>query len=401
MNNVWKKDFPILAKKNREKHLVYLDTAATAQKPGIVLQAIDRFYLNENANIHRGIYELSEQASYLYEQARERVARFINADSKEVVFTKGTTESLNAIAHSLGSTLQAGDEIVLTGMEHHSNIVPWQQIANTTGAVIKVVRVDERGELDMAHYRQLLSPQTKVVGVVHVSNVLGTVNPIAEMAELAHQVSAHIVVDGAQAVAHLPVDVKALDVDFYAFSGHKLYGPTGVGVLYAKKNLLDALPPYQTGGGMIETVSWAETTFAETPSKWEAGTPPIAAAIGLAVAVDYIASISLKTLMAHEAELTRYTVQKLRAMPTIHLMGTSSSQLGVISFTVAGAHSYDVGALLDAEGIAVRTGHHCTMPLHQQFNVASSVRVSFGIYNDRDDVDRFIMALEKVIGMLT
>ena len=397
-----KSSFPILSQTNRGKPLVYLDSAATTQKPQVVIDAITDFYTKENANINRGVYELSETSSRDYQLAREKVARFINADPKEVVFTAGTTASINAIAYASGqSEIKAGDEILLTEMEHHSNIVPWQVVAKQVGATIKVVKVKQDGELDLDDLKAKLTEKTKVLAIVHASNTLGTINPIKEICALAHQQNVIVVVDAAQSVPHMPVDVKALDCDFLVFSGHKLYGPTGIGILYGKQQWLEKLTPYQTGGGMIDQVAFEETQYAQVPEKWEAGTPNIAGAIALGAAVDYLNAIGMEQIWQHEHELTEYALQQLATIPGLKIMGGSHHRVGVIAFSVDNVHSYDLGALLDAEGIAVRTGHHCTMPLHKKVGVSASVRASFGVYNNKADVDALVTALHKAITILT
>lgn len=389
------KDFPILTGHNRGKPLVYLDSAASAQKPKAVIEAMSTFYERDYANIHRGVYELSERATKLYEASREAVRQFINANQKEeIIFVRGTTEAINLVAQSFGKhDFQAGDEVILSEMEHHSNIVPWYLLKQQMGIVLKMIPVRDDGSLDMDVYRQLFSERTKLVAVTHASNVMGVVNPVADMTAIAHEHHAKVLIDGAQAVPHLPVDVKSIDCDFYVFSAHKLYGPTGTGVLYGKKSLLDVMPPYQGGGDMIETVAFDKITFAPVPHQFEAGTPDIAGVIGLRAAIDYISGIGIKTVHQHEQDLLIAAEERLLAIPGLTIIGTAKPKVGVISFVMEGIHPHDIGTVLDHEGIAVRAGHHCAMPLMARFNVSATVRVSFGIYNHQRDIDQFIDAL--------
>lgn len=396
----FKKDFPLLAGANRGKPLVYLDSASSAQKPQQVIDAVSRFYGHDYANIHRGIYELSERATNLFELAREAAARFINAGSSEIVFTSGTTAAINLVAQCFGrSQWQAGDEVIVTEMEHHSNIVPWYLLKEQIGIVLKVVPVLDDGSLDLSAYEKLLSPRTKMVAVTHVSNVIGTINPVRDMIKLAHANGVPVLVDGAQAVPHLPVDVAELDCDFYAYSAHKLYGPTGLGVLYAKKKWLEQMPPYQGGGGMIETVSFDEVTFVKAPHKFEAGTPDIAGVIGLLAALEYVSKIGMQNIAVHEQSLLDYAEAQLTQIEGLRIIGTARPKAGVISFVMDSAHPHDIGTVLDHEGIAIRAGHHCAMPLMQRFNVPATVRVSFGVYNHPADVDALVAALQLAARM--
>jgi len=391
------RDFPILSRPVRGKRLVYLDNGATTHKPDAVVEAERLFYRESNANIHRGVHWLSQHATDLYEQARGRVQRLLNAArADEIVFTRGTTESINLVAFSWGrANLAAGDEIVLTGMEHHSNIVPWQLLCEQTGAVLKVVPLTDRGELQLDVYESLLGPRTRLVSVVHVSNALGTVNPVARMIERAHAVGARVLVDGAQAVAHQPVDVQALGCDFYAFSGHKLYGPTGTGALYARHELLAAMPPWQGGGDMIRTVSFERSTWADAPQRFEAGTPNIAGAVGLAAAIDYVLAIGLDRIAAHEHRLLVHATEAVQRIPGLRLLGTAREKAGILSFLVDGIHPHDLGTILDAEGVAIRAGHHCAMPVMTRFGIPGTARASFALYNDERDVAALVAAIGK------
>lgn len=390
-------DFPILSRQVYGRPLVYLDNAATTQKPRAVVDAIVDEYYSVNANVHRGVHYLSQQATDLHEAARERVRRFINARSAaEIVFTRGTTESLNLIASSLGEDLQEGDEIILSELEHHSNIVPWQFLVNRKGVVLKVIPLQPDGALDLDAYERLFTPRTRIVSVAHVSNVLGTVNPIRHMAAVAHAHGALFVADGAQSVPHLRVDVQALDCDFLTFSAHKIYGPTGLGVLYGRERLLDAMPPYQGGGEMIAKVTFAHTTYERLPYKFEAGTPDFIGTHALAVALDYIDEIGIDAIHDHERGLTRYAMDQLSAIPGVRLFGTTPDKEAVVSFLVGNIHPLDMGTLLDRLGVAVRTGHHCAQPLMDHYGVAGMVRASFALYNTRDEIDRFVQAVDRV-----
>lgn len=390
-------DFPILQRSVHGHRLVYLDNGATTQKPSRVIQAESDFYEQSNANIHRGVHVLSQHATDLYDQAREGVRQFIHARrAEEIVFTSGTTQAINLVANSWGrANLKAGDEILLTGMEHHSNIVPWQLIAEQTGAHIKVVPVTDDGELDLDAYQNLLGPRTRLVGIVHVSNALGTVNPVREMIAMARQVGARVLIDGAQAVAHTVTDVQALDCDFYAFSGHKLYGPTGIGILYARHELLDAMPPWLGGGDMIHTVSFEKSTYAPVPQRFEAGTPNIAGVIGLHAAIQYVQDIGLDLIAAHEEVLLNYATEQLLALPGIRIIGEAAPKAGIVSFVVDGIHPHDLGTILDNDGVAIRAGHHCAMPLMTRFGLPGTARASFALYNSIDDVDALIRGLRK------
>ncbi len=390
-------EFPILGRPVHGRRLVYLDNGATTQKPAVVIEAEAAYYRESNANIHRGVHWLSQHSTDLYDRARERVRGFLNAAHvEEIVFTRGTTEAINLVAASWGrNNLKPGDEILLSGMEHHSNIVPWQLVAEQTGAVIRVIPVTDDGELDMPAYAQLLNERTRFVGVCHVSNALGTVNPVQEIIRQAHDRGAVVLIDGAQAVAHQLVDVQALDCDFYVFSGHKLYGPTGIGALYGRKNLLDAMPPWQGGGDMIHTVSFERSTFAETPQKFEAGTPNIAGAIGLDAAIAYVQEAGIDQISAHEAALVLHASEVLAEVPGLRFIGQARERAGIVSFVVDGIHPHDLGTILDMEGVAIRAGHHCAMPLMTRFGLPGTARASFALYNSIEDIDTLVAALHK------
>ena len=390
--------FPALAQEVNGHPLVYLDNAATTQKPQAVLDAINHYYRADNANVHRAAHALSGRATRAFEDARETVARFINAPlSHEVIWTRGTTEAINLVAQSWGmSELRAGDEIVLSTLEHHANIVPWQLVAQRTGAVIRVIPLDERGDLDIAAYLALLGPRTRLVSVAHVSNALGTVNPVKEMVAAAKAVGALSLIDGAQAVAHLVVDVQAIGCDFYAFSGHKLYGPTGIGVLWGRTELLERMPPWQAGGEMIDRVSFSGTTFNTLPFKFEAGTPHIAGAIGLAAAIGFVMEQDKDSLASHEAALTDYLVAGLQQVPGLRLVGEPGQRAGAVSFLLEDIHPQDAATLLDMQGIALRVGHHCAMPLMESLGIGGTMRASLACYNNRDDVDALLAALHKL-----
>lgn len=396
-----RRDFPILGRKVNGKPLIYLDNAASAQVPRVVVDDIVDVYYSHKANVHRGVHSLSQEATSAMEAARERVRGFINAGSvNEVIFTRGTTEALNLVASSYGQLLSEGDEVILTMMEHHSNIVPWQLLQQRRGIVIKVVPITPEGELDLDSYRRMFTPRTKVVSVCQVSNVLGTVNPIAEMARIAHDHGAVICVDGAQGASHMKTDVRALDADFYAFSSHKMYGPTGIGILYGRRELLEKMPPYQGGGEMIGHVSFAGTTWADLPFKFEAGTPDYVGAAALTKAIDYIENIGMDRIAAHENELCAYATEQMSAIPGLRIYGTAPGKAAVISFLLDGAHHYDTGILLDQLGVAVRTGHHCAQPLMEYYGIEGTVRASFALYNTMGEVDAFIAALKRVAAML-
>jgi cysteine desulfurase/selenocysteine lyase len=393
-----REDFPILGRHVRGKPLVYLDNAATSQKPRSVIEAVSRFYGAENANIHRGVHFLSERATLAYDGVRERVARFLNAVSPaEIVFTRGTTEGINLVAQSRArTTLKPGDEILITGMEHHSNIVPWQLVAAQTGAVIHAVPLTDAGELDLAAFDRLLTDRTRVLAVVHLSNALGTINPVRWMISRARERGIVTLVDGAQSAPHLPVDVQALDCDFFAFSGHKVFGPTGVGVLYGRASLLAAMPPWQGGGDMIETVTLERSTWAAPPARFEAGTPMIAQVIGLGAALEYVESVGRAAIGAWEEELLAYATERVAEVEGVRLIGTAREKASVLSFVVEGVHPHDVGAVLDDEGVAVRAGHHCAQPVMQRFGVPATVRASFAFYNTRTEVDTLVRGLRRV-----
>lgn len=394
-----REDFPILSQMVHGHPLAYLDNAATTQKPQAVIDAIVRYYALDNANIHRGVHLLSERSTRQYEDARSALQRFLNARSpQEIIFVRGCTEAINLVADSWGrANIKAGDEIVISAMEHHSNIVPWQLLRQRTGATLKVAPIDDNGELLMDEYVKLLGPRTKMVSVVHMSNALGTVNPVKEIARLARQVGAAVLIDGAQAVSHIPVDVQDLDCDFYAMSGHKIYGPTGVGVLYGKKAVLDAMPPYQGGGDMISSVTFEETTYNALPYKFEAGTPNIEGGIVLATAIDYVLKLGLDAIAEHEKELLEYATARLREVPGVTIFGNAREKASIISFTLAGVHPHDVGTILDQEGVAIRTGHHCVQPVMKRFGIPATARASLGCYNTHEDIDAMISALYKVI----
>ena len=398
-----RRDFPLLQTTVRGKPLVYLDNAATSQKPRSVIARTEQYYATENANVHRGVYELSERATAAYEDAREKARGFLNAASaREIVFVRGTTEAINLVASSFGrKELQAGDEVLITAMEHHSNIVPWQLICAERGAVLRVAPMNKQGELLMDNFARLLSPRTKLVAVAHVSNSLGTINPIAEIVRLAHARGAAVLVDGAQAAPHGPIDVRALGVDFYTVSGHKMFGPTGIGLLYGTTERLEALPPYQGGGDMIKTVTFAKTTYAEPPAKFEAGTPNIAGAIGLGAAIEYLRGLDWEAVQAHEHDLLTYATERLGALPEVELVGTAANKASVVSFTVRGVHAHDVGTIVDQEGVAIRTGHHCTQPVMDFFGVPATARASLAFYNTRADVDALVSAVQKVTRVFT
>ncbi len=394
-------DFPILSRTVYGKPLVYLDNGATTQKPRAVVDAITEEYYSVNANVHRGVHFLSQRATELHEASRETVRRFINARStNEIVFTRGTTESINLLAYSYGEAcMKAGDEVILSTMEHHSNIVPWQLLQARKGIVLKVIPMNDRGELLLDAYEKLFTERTRLVCVAHVSNVLGTVNPVKDMARTAHSHGVPILIDGAQSIPHMPVDVQELDADFYVFSGHKVYGPTGVGVLYGKEDWLDRLPPYQGGGEMIQHVSFERTTFNELPFKFEAGTPDYIGTTGLARALDYVTALGMDRIAAYEHDLTEYATRQLKQVPGMRIFGEAPEKGSVISFLVGNIHHFDMGTLLDRLGIAVRTGHHCAQPLMQRLGIEGTVRASFGLYNTREEVDALVAGVERVSRM--
>ena len=391
-----REDFPILRRTVHGKQLVYLDNAATSQKPQCVIDCEARYYCELNANIHRGVHSLSQQATDAYEAARDTVRRFINAARREeIVFVRGTTEAINLVAASYGQRLKPGDEILITEMEHHSNIVPWQLLCERSGAVLRVAPIDEAGELMLDGFEHRLNARTRLVAVTHVSNALGTVNAVKRIIDLAHAQGIAVLIDGAQAAPHMKIDVQALGCDFYAFSSHKLYGPTGVGVLYGKAALLEAMPPYQGGGDMIRQVTFAKTTFNDLPYKFEAGTPHIAGVVGLGAAIDYVSALGLDAIAAHEHELLAHATEQARAVCGLRLIGTASDKSSILSFVIDGVHPHDVGTILDDEGIAVRTGHHCAMPVMEHFHIPATVRASFALYNTRAEVDALFCAVRK------
>ncbi len=388
-------DFPILAERINGKPLVYLDNAATSQKPRVVLDAIANYYEHMNANIHRGVHTLSVRATEAHDAARLTVKKFINAaDTREIIFVRGATEAINLVAQTYGRKhVGAGDEVLITAMEHHSNIVPWQILCEEKGAHLKVAPIDDRGELLLDEFAKLIGPRTKIVAVTQVSNALGTVLPLREMIELVHRQGVPVLVDGAQAVPHFAVDLQALDCDFYAFSGHKVYGPTGIGVLYGKRALLDAMPPYQGGGDMIRSVTFEKTTYNDLPWKFEAGTPDIAGAIALGAALEYVTGLGMEKIAAHENDLLVYATDAVGAIPGVQLIGTASERVGVVSFVLDGVHPHDLGTILDRDGIAIRTGHHCAQPVMERFGIPATARASFAVYNTKEEVDALVAGI--------
>jgi cysteine desulfurase/selenocysteine lyase len=390
--------FPLLRQRVNGKALVYFDNAATSQKPQVVIDAIMRYYEEENSNIHRGVHFLSEQATQAYEGARVKVQRFLNAaQQREIVFVRGTTEGINLVAHSYGRRhVGPGDEVLISAMEHHSNIVPWQMLCEEKGASLRVIPINDAGEIILEEYERLLTPRTRIVGLVHVSNALGTINPVKSMIAMAHQKGIPVLVDGAQAVPHMKVDVQDLGCEFYAFSAHKTFGPTGVGVLYGKEALLEAMPPYQGGGDMIKSVTFAKTIYNNLPHKFEAGTPNIEGTIGLGAAIDYLNQMDMAGVEAFEHDLLEYATKAISAVPGVRIIGTAKEKAAVLSFVIEGIHPHDIGTILDNEGIAVRTGHHCAQPVMQRFGVNATVRASFAFYNTKEEVDTFIAALQTV-----
>jgi cysteine desulfurase/selenocysteine lyase len=393
-----RRDFPILSQKVHGKPLVYLDNAATTQKPRQVLEAIERYYSADNANVHRGVHLLSERATEAYERARGIARRFLNAErAEEIIFVRGTTEAINLVAQTYGRrNLAAGEEIIISAMEHHSNIVPWQILCEEKGARLRVAPMNDRGELLLEEYEKLLGPQTRLVAIGHVSNALGTINPVGRIIELAHQRGVAVLVDGAQAAPRMKVDVRELDADFYAFSGHKIYGPTGIGVLYGKASLLDAMPPYQGGGDMISSVTFEKTLYNKLPHKFEAGTPHMEGAIGLGAALEYVNHLGMANIAAHEQDVLAYATEQVATVPGVRLIGTAREKTGVLSFVLEPIHPHDVGTILDQEGIAIRTGHHCAQPVMLRFGVPATARASFGLYNTREEVDALVRGLQKV-----
>lgn len=397
----WRSDFPILRETIRGNPLVYLDNAATTQKPQSVIDAEVAYYTHTNANVHRGVHALSQRATDDYEGARDKVRQFINAkDTKEIIFVRGTTEAINLVAQSYARPkLSEEDNIIISAMEHHSNIVPWQMVCGQTGAELRVVPVNEAGEFEFDVFAKVIGPHTKLVAVTHLSNALGSITPVKRIIELAHEHGVPVLLDGAQAIAHLGVDVQALDCDFYAFSGHKIYGPTGIGVLYGKAELLDAMPPYQGGGDMIRTVTFGQTDYNDLPYKFEAGTPNIAGSIGLGAAIDYVASIGLDAIAAHEHDLLDYATGLVSGIEGLRIIGTAKDKASILSFVIDGIHPHDIGTILDHDGIAIRAGHHCAMPVMQRFGVSGTARASFALYNTHKEVDALAAGLRKVVEM--
>jgi cysteine desulfurase/selenocysteine lyase len=398
--DVWniRADFPILKRQVHGKPLIYLDNAATSQKPQVVIDTLTRYYAEENANIHRGVHYLSERATQAYEDGRMKVRNFLNAPSeREIIFTRNVSEAINLVVHSYGRRfLKAGDEIIISAMEHHSNIVPWQILCEEKGTVLRVVPINDAGEFLLGAYEKLLNPSTKFVAVTHVSNALGSILPVRQIIDMAHRRNIPVLIDGAQAVPHFKVDVQELDCEFYGFSGHKLYGPTGIGILYGKAALLDAMPPYQGGGDMIRSVTFEKTIYAPIPSKFEAGTPYIAGGIGLGAAIDYLEDIGMEAINAYEQELLAYAMEVVGAIPGVRIFGTAREKAGVISFSVEGVHPHDIGTILDQEGIAIRTGHHCAQPLMERFGVPAMARASLAFYNTKAEIDALVAGIHKV-----
>ena len=395
-------DFPLLENSMRGKPIVFLDSAASSQKPKVVIDAISDYYKHQHANVHRGVYQLSQEATDAFELGRERVRKFLNAESSdEIIFTRGTTESINLVASCFGRKyLKEGDEVIISVMEHHSNIVPWQMICEEKAAILKVIPLNDEGEIRMEAFKALISDKTKIIALAHVSNALGTINPVKEVIKIAHSHNIPVLIDGAQATLHSKVDVQDLDADFYAFSAHKAYGPTGMGVLYGKRKWLESIPPYQGGGEMIETVSFNKTTYNKIPFKFEAGTPNIAGAIGMGVALEYILSIGYDFIAKHEQMLLKYATHQLSEIAGLKIIGTAKNKASVISFNVDGIHPYDIGTLLDKMGIAVRTGHHCAQPLMEYFQIPGTVRASFAVYNNKEDIDRLVEGVKRAVNML-
>lgn len=394
-----RKHFPVLHQKVNGRDLIYFDNAATNQKPEVVIDTLVEYYKNYNANIHRGIHTLAEKATKAYEETRHTAKAFINANSaQEIIFVRGVTEAINLVAASYGKTfIRQGDEIIISGLEHHSNIVPWQFVCDHQGAILKVINVTDRGELDLGHYKSLLSPKTRLVAVNHASNSLGTINPIKQIIDLAHANKAVVLIDGAQAGAHLTIDVQALNCDFYCLSSHKMFGPTGTGILYGKKALLETMPPYQGGGEMIKSVTFNKTTYNDLPYKFEAGTPNIADVIAFGKALEFINSIGKDAIARHEHELLTYATEKIKTLPYVRIIGEANEKVGVLSFIIDGIHPFDIGQMLDARGIAVRTGHHCTEPLMTRFGIEGTVRASFSVYNTKQEIDQLTEGLDRII----
>lgn len=398
-----RKSFPILSRELNDKTLVYLDNAATSQKPQVVIDALTDYYSNYNANIHRGIHTLAEEATAAYELTRVTIKKFINASfAEEIIFTRGATEGINLVAYTWGrQNINAGDEIIISGMEHHSNIVPWQILCEEKKAVLKVIPVTEEGELDLDAYKNLLSSKTKLVSVVHASNSLGTINPVKEIVDAAHRVGATVMIDGAQSTVHLDIDVQEMNCDFFAFSGHKIYGPTGVGALYGKKEVLERMPPFMGGGEMIKEVTFEKTTYANLPYKYEAGTPNIADTVALKSALDFINETGKEAIRKHENDLLKYATSQLETLSGLKIVGTAKEKVSVVSFIIKNIHPQDIGVLLDNQGIAVRTGHHCTQPLMDRFKIPGTVRASFAMYNTKEEIDKLVNGLQKAIKMLS
>ena len=394
-----RKDFPILHQLVNGKPLVYLDNGATSQKPQCVIDALVRYYTTDNANVHRGVHTLSQRATDDYENARSKIRSFLNAASdQEIIYTRGTTESINLVAQTFGrQNIGPGDEIIVSNMEHHSNIVPWQILCEEKGSKLRVVPIDDSGELLVDEFEAMLGPRTKLVSITHVSNALGTIVPVARIVELAHAHGVPVLLDGAQAVPHMRVDVRSLDCDFYVFSGHKLFGPTGIGVLYGKAELLDSMSPYQGGGEMIKSVTFEKTIYADLPYKFEAGTPNIAGAIGLGEAIDYVEALGFDRIMAHEQELLDYGARALSSIEGVQIIGTAAHKSGILSFIMDGVHPHDIGTILDAEGIAVRTGHHCAQPVMERFQIPATARASMAMYNTKEDIDALVLGIDRVI----
>ena len=393
--------FPALRQQVYGKQLIYFDNGATSQKPQVVLDTLKQYYALENANIHRGVHYLSQQATTAYEQARRTIQNYIGAKSPdEIIFTKGTTDAINLVAFSFGELLKAGDEILITAMEHHSNIVPWQLLCERKGCLLKVAPISKKGELDLEAFNTLLNERTKLVAITHISNTLGTINPVEQIIQKAHQIGAKVLLDGAQSIQHLQIDVKQLDCDFYCFSGHKVFGPTGIGVLYGKEEILEKMPPYQGGGDMIAKVTFERTTYNTLPLKFEAGTPHIAGAIGLGSAIEFLNGLDMAAVAAHEHELTKYAQGILDTFEGLHIIGEAKNKTSVVSFTIDDMHPFDLGTLLDKQGIAVRTGHHCTQPLMDFFEIPGTVRASFAFYNTKQEIDTFVAALERSMQIL-
>jgi len=393
-----REDFPILAQQVHGKPLVYLDNAATSQKPKCVVEALTHFYLMDNANIHRGVHQLSERSTKAYDAARAKVRRFLNAaEAREIIFVRGATEGINLVAQTYGRThVGAGDEVVISALEHHSNIVPWQMLCEEKGAALRVIPINDRGEVEFDQFEKLLNRRTRLVAVSHVSNALGTINPVREIVKSAHGWNVPVLIDGAQAVPHMRVDVRNLDCDFYVFSGHKVFGPTGIGVLYGREKLLEDMPPYQGGGDMIRSVTFEKTTYNELPYKFEAGTPDIAGVIGLGAAIDYLDQIGMDAVAAHEHDLLEYGTTELESISGLRLIGTAREKAGVLSFVIDGVHPHDAGTILDREGVAVRTGHHCAQPVMDRFGVSATTRASLAFYNTREEIDALVAGIHKV-----